>query len=103
MTEPRTPRETAARDQSRLGGRGAEEAGEPPSGSRAGQGQLAEAGPLGKVDPLEPVVPGTGPRPPSGLATLTVVVGFAAVVALLVVIGSVAQAVRAHEVFALDT
>ena len=61
-----------------------------------------EAGPLGKADPVNPVVPGTAPHPPSGLATLTVVVGFGLLVASLVVLGSVAEGVRSQEVFALD-
>lgn len=62
----------------------------------------AEAGPLGKGDPVNPVVPGAAPHPPSGLATITVVIGFAGLVASLVVLGSVAEGVRSQEVFALD-
>jgi membrane-associated phospholipid phosphatase len=61
-----------------------------------------EAGPLGKGDPVNPVVPGAAPHPPSGLATITVVVGFGGLVASLVVLGSVAEGVRSQEVFALD-
>jgi membrane-associated phospholipid phosphatase len=61
-----------------------------------------EPGPLGKLDPVNPVVPGAAPHPPSGLATMTVVVGFGGLVASLVVLGSVAEGVRSQEVFALD-
>jgi undecaprenyl-diphosphatase len=61
-----------------------------------------EGGPLGAVDPVNPLVPGAVPRPPSGLATVTVVVGFGGLVASLVVLGSVAEGVRSQEVFALD-
>jgi membrane-associated phospholipid phosphatase len=61
-----------------------------------------EPGPLGKLDPVNPVVPGAAPHPPSGLATMTVVVGFGGLVGSLVVLGSVAEGVRSQEVFALD-
>jgi hypothetical protein len=61
-----------------------------------------EPGPLGKLDSVNPVVPGAAPHPPSGLATMTVVVGFGGLVASLVVLGSVAEGVRSQEVFALD-
>jgi undecaprenyl-diphosphatase len=66
-------------------------------------GTTTEAGPLGRVDPVQPAPPGTVPRPPLGLATLTVVAGFAGLIAMLVVLGSIAEGVRAQEVFALDT
>lgn len=64
---------------------------------------LGQAGPLGMAAaapaPAEPA-----PAPPEvGLATLTVVTGFAVLVACLVVLGSIAEGVRAQEVFALDT
>ena len=62
----------------------------------------AEPGPLGTGDPVNPVVPGAAPHPPSGLATMTVVVGFGGLVGSLVVLGSVAEGVRSQEVFALD-
>jgi undecaprenyl-diphosphatase len=42
-------------------------------------------------------------RAPVGLATMTVVVGFFALIASLVVLGSIAEGVRSQEVFALDT
>ena len=70
-------------------------------GSQAGP--LTEAGPLGLVDKASPATPGPGPRPPVGIATATVVVGFVALIASLVVLGSIAEGVRTQEVFALDT
>ena len=73
------------------------------SGSTVDAGPTTEAGPLGRVDPVSPTPPGTVPRPPLGTATMTVVVGFAALVAILIVFGSIAEAVRAQEVFGLDT
>lgn len=66
-------------------------------------GPTSEAGPLGKVDPASASTPRAVLRPPLGLATMTVVVGFVALIASLVVLGSIAGAVRAQEVFALDT
>jgi undecaprenyl-diphosphatase len=73
------------------------------AGSTIDAGPTTEAGPLGRVDPVKPAPPGTVPRPPLGPATLTVIVGFVALIATLVVLGSIAEAVRAQEVFALDT
>jgi undecaprenyl-diphosphatase len=73
------------------------------AGSTIDAGPTTQAGPLGRVDPVNPAPPGTVPRPPLGLATLTVVVGFVGLIASLVVLGSIAEAVRAQEVFALDT
>jgi len=73
------------------------------SGSTVDAGPTTEAGPLGRIDPVSPTPPGTVPRPPLGAATMTVVVGFAALVAILIVFGSIAEAVRAQEVFGLDT
>jgi undecaprenyl-diphosphatase len=71
--------------------------------SRVDAGPTTEAGPLGRVDPARPAPPGTVPRPPARKATLTVVVGFVGLVASLMVLGYIAEAVRAQEVFALDT
>ena len=73
------------------------------SGSTVDAGPTTEAGPLGRIDPVSPTPPGTVPRPSVGTATMTVVVGFAALVAILIVFGSIAEAVRAQEVFGLDT
>ncbi len=67
-----------------------------------------EAGPLGP-DPgsgsaTGPTAPPLLPSAPElGLATATVVVGFASLTACLVVLGSVAEGVRSQEVFALDS
>jgi membrane-associated phospholipid phosphatase len=65
---------------------------------------LGEAGPLGTAaaapTPAAPAPPATREV---GLATITVVAGFAVLVACLVVLGSIAEGVRAQEVFALDT
>jgi membrane-associated phospholipid phosphatase len=74
-----------------------------PAGPRVDAGPTTEAGPLGRVDPDGPAPPGTVARPPLGTATLTVVVGFIGLIASLFVLGSIAEGVRAHEVFALDT
>ena len=69
----------------------------------AGTGPTTEAGPLGRVDPIKPAPAGTVAPPPLGLATITVVVGFVGLIASLIVLGSIAEGVRAQEVFALDT
>jgi membrane-associated phospholipid phosphatase len=65
---------------------------------------LGEAGPLGTAAatpaPASPAPP--APRE-VGLATITVVTGFAFLIACLVVLGSIAEGVRSQEVFALDT
>ena len=74
----------------------------PLAGSNVDAGARTEAGPLGRVDPARPAPPGTVPRPPLGLATTTIVAGFAGLTAMLVVLGSIARGVRAQEVFALD-
>jgi len=75
------------------------------AGSRVEAGTKTQAGPLGRIDPKRPdaAPPGSVPRPPVGLATGAVVVGFAGLVASLVVLGSLADGVRDQEVFALDT
>jgi membrane-associated phospholipid phosphatase len=73
------------------------------AGSRVDAGAKTESGPLGRVDPPKPAPPGTVPRPPLATATLTIVVGLAILIALLVVLGFVAEAIRKQEVFILDT
>jgi len=66
----------------------------------------SEAGPLGRVDPVNPKAQPAAAPPVSGkraqAATLTVVVGLAGLIASLVVLGSIAEGVRDQEVFALD-
>jgi undecaprenyl-diphosphatase len=80
------------------------------AGSRVDAGPKTQSGPLGRIDPPKsaprgtvPRPPGAVPRPPVATATGTVVVGFVGLVASLVVLGSLAEGVRAQEVFALDT
>src|SRR5450759_5099682 len=58
------------------------------NGSSGQAGPTTGAGPLGKVDPVSPTVPGTVLRPPLGTATLTLVVGLGVLIASLVVLGS---------------
>ncbi|MDP9269609.1 MAG: phosphatase PAP2 family protein [Chloroflexota bacterium] len=86
-----------------VGGSVNDEASMTPAGSRVDAGPTTEGGPLGHVDPGGPAPPGTVARPPLGNATLTVVVGLIGLIASLFVLGSIAEGVRAHEVFALDT
>ena len=95
----RPPDDTVETDRESLGHAGSVSE----SGSTVDAGPTTEAGPLGRIDPVSPTPPGTVPRPPLGTATVTVVVGFAALVAILIVFGSIAEAVRAQEVFGLDT
>jgi len=75
-----------------------------PGGAPPAEPPLGEAGPLGTAAaapaPAAPAPPATREV---GLATITVVAGFAVLVACLVVLGSIAEGVRAQEVFALDT
>ncbi len=74
------------------------------TGPRRDAGPLGEAGPLGPTDVAPPITAAVPATPPElGLATMTVVVGFVVLVASLVVLGSVAEGIRAQEVFALDT
>ncbi len=72
-------------------------------GSRVDAGPGTESGPLGRVDPLEPRAAIPVPRPPLGLATLAVVTGFGSLIAILAVLGFIAEAIRDKEVFVLDT
>ncbi|HLY14958.1 MAG TPA: phosphatase PAP2 family protein [Candidatus Limnocylindrales bacterium] len=65
---------------------------------------LGEAGPLGTAAATPAPAAPAAPAPREvGLATITVVSGFALLVACLVVLGSIAEGVRDQEVFALDT
>jgi undecaprenyl-diphosphatase len=72
------------------------------AGSKVDAGPITEAGPLGRVDPAQPKPPGTVPRPAVAAATGTLVVGFAGLIASLVVLGVIAEGIRTQEVFALD-
>jgi undecaprenyl-diphosphatase len=72
------------------------------AGSRIQAAFKAEAGPLGQVA-RKTAATRTVPQPPTRLATTTVIVGFLAMVASLFVFGSIADGVRSHEVFLLDT
>jgi undecaprenyl-diphosphatase len=72
------------------------------AGSRADAGTKTQSGPLGRVDPKHPAPPGTVPRPPAAIATGTILVGAAGLVASLLVIGTIADGVRDQEVFLLD-
>jgi undecaprenyl-diphosphatase len=71
-------------------------------GSRADAGTKTESGPLGRVDPKHPAARGTVPRPPAAIATGTILVGLAGLVASLLVLGTIADGVRDQEVFFLD-
>jgi undecaprenyl-diphosphatase len=75
------------------------------AGSRVDAGTTTQSGPLGRIDPKDPKAapPKSVPRPPVAVATGTVLIGFAGLVAALVVLGSLADGVRDQEVFALDT
>jgi membrane-associated phospholipid phosphatase len=74
------------------------------AGSRVDAGRTTESGPLGRIDPKRPSAPGNVvARPPVGVASSMVVAGFVGLVASLVVLGTIAEGVRAQEVFALDT
>lgn len=66
-------------------------------------GPTSERGPLARVEAVSPATPGTELRSTPATATMTVVVGFVGLIASLVVLGSVAEGVRAQEEFALDT
>jgi hypothetical protein len=58
---------------------------------------------MARVAAVSPALSAPEVRPPAALATITVVVGFAGLIASLVVLGVVAEGVRTQEVFALDT
>ena len=69
---------------------------------KAESGPTGEAGPLGPIDPIVASAPPSAVRPSAREATMTVVVGLVGLIASLVVLGSIAEGVRAQEVFALD-
>src|SRR5664280_3672738 len=73
------------------------------AGPKSEAGPATEGGPLARVAAVSPAISGPEVRPPAALATITVVVGFAGLIASLVVLGVVAEGVRTQEVFALDT
>ena len=73
------------------------------AGSRADAGTKTDSGPLGRVDPKHPAPSGTVPRPPAAIATGTILVGLAGLVASLFVLGTIVDGVRDQEVFILDT
>ena len=75
----------------------------PDGASLSEAGPTSEGGPLAQVEAASPATPGTERRVSPATATMTIVVGFAGLIASLVVLGSVAEGVRAQEVFALDT
>ena len=75
----------------------------PDGASFSEAGPTSEGGPLAKVEAASPATSGAALRASPAIATMTVVVGFAGLVASLVVLGSVAEGVRMQEVFALDT
>jgi undecaprenyl-diphosphatase len=66
-------------------------------------GPTSEHDPLARVEAANPAKPGTGVQPEPGTSAMTVVVGFVGLVASLVVLGSIAEGVRAQRVFAIDT
>jgi undecaprenyl-diphosphatase len=66
-------------------------------------GPASEGGPLARVEAVSPATPGVVLRSTPASATMTVVVGFVGLIASLVVLGTIAEGVRAQEVFALDT
>lgn len=73
------------------------------AGSTVDAGPKTEAGPLGRVDPIDPQAPAKVLRPPVADATARILLGFAGLVVSLLVLGSIAEGLRTQEVFALDT
>jgi undecaprenyl-diphosphatase len=91
----------------RLGGPAADAGEDVVSDEPAAPPGSAEGGPLGEDKGTDPGAgPATAPKAPTapqlGLATATVVVGFAILVACLLVFGTLAEGVRTQEVFILD-
>ena len=66
-------------------------------------GTHTHGGPVPTVGVVTTAPVARASTPEVGLATVTVVAGFASLVAILVVLGSIAEGVRDQEVFALDT
>lgn len=79
--------------------------GEPNAGSRADAGPTTRSGPLGRIDARNPAQTPAGavPRPPLGVASRALALGFGALVACLVAFGLIAEGIRDREVFVLDT
>jgi undecaprenyl-diphosphatase len=73
------------------------------TGPKSEAGPATEGGPLARVAAVSPAISAPEVRAPAALATITVVAGFAGLIACLVVLGVVAEGVRTQEVFALDT
>lgn len=73
------------------------------AGSIVDAGTTTESGPLGRVDPVDPQRPVTVLRPPLGKGSAVIVAGFGGLIASLLVLGSIAEGIRAQEVFALDS
>jgi undecaprenyl-diphosphatase len=72
-------------------------------GAKADSRPKSETGPLGPVDTVAVSAPPAVVRPTARAAGLVVVEGMVALIASLVVLGSIAEGVRDQEVFALDT
>jgi undecaprenyl-diphosphatase len=78
-------------------------AGRQVAGSRVDAGTRTQSGPLGKIDPSRNAPPGSVvARPPVGVASTMVALGFIGLVASLFVLAWIADGVRDQEVFALD-
>lgn len=72
------------------------------AGSRVDAGTKTRSGPLGRIDPPRPAPAGTVPRPPPAPFSAVVVAGFIGLIAILGVVGSIAEGIREQEVFAMD-
>ena len=73
------------------------------AGSRVDAGTKTQSGPLGKIDPSPKAPAGTVvARPPVGVASMVVALGFIGLVCSLFALAWIADGVRDEEVFALD-
>jgi membrane-associated phospholipid phosphatase len=81
---------------------GPDDAAGPDGGSLSEASPTSEGGPLAQVEAANPATSELELRRSPAGATMTVVVGFVGLIASLVVLGSVAEGVRAQEIFALD-